>query len=431
MISSTWLGGDSDVTATENTTADTSSLYVCGACYVVKDELEDGVNRTRHGLICDSCLESMITCDRCGGLCRSQDVEEFDGESFCQPCARRVLRTCGECDQVMAVDDALHVYGGGVICENCADSGCYRTCDSCATLVSEEDTTYSRRDDSVYCPDCRPCRSSERSGSDYILPYHAGHPNGLKFYGGAGVIHYGAELEVNSRDENEDAEMVMDALGDRVHLEEDGSLINGFEIISQPHTLAAHRGLWPKLFKTGMGELYVEGTNVGMHVHIQKSYLGTMQIARMVHFINRDENAAFVSAVAGRSPTDYCYRTKKKLRHYDVSEAHHYDAVNVKNKTVEIRIFKSVTKEKLFFKNLEFVDALVHFCIDRSVRQLLYTDFCKWLDTRTPKDTFCPCCDKSWKQYPALTEFLAGKGYVVRKDKIAKAPGAKEISACA
>jgi len=100
-----------------------------------------------------------------------------------------------------------------------------------------DDLRYSESREESYCSDCLP----DEHVHDYSYKPSA------RFYGGAGVIHYGIELEVSTDKDNADA--VLDALGgdneSHVYLKEDCSISDdGFEIVTHPHTLAAHRDLW-------------------------------------------------------------------------------------------------------------------------------------------------------------------------------------------
>lgn len=247
---------------------------------------------------------------------------------------------------------------------------------------------------------------------------------------------FGVEAEVEvlgvEKDPSLRAKMAVNAmrsLGNNfVVIKHDGSLgnngLNGFEIVTGPCDLAAHRAKWPLLEKMdGIGTLRAWDTETcGMHVHASKSNLTTLQVGRLLTFINAPENKRFVEAVAGRSATKYCRLLKKKLSDSLHPEQGGYDetrrvAINVQNKeTIEFRIFRGTARPKHILRNLEFCDAIISFCLpgDRSFREL--TDYL----------AFIQFCSGRRKEWPLFNEWLEFHD-LARKRKMAPGKTAGEI----
>ena len=143
-------------------------------------------------------------------------------------------------------------------------------------------------------------------------------------------------------------------------VKEDGSLgTGGAELVSIPLSLIEHRTHgWRNVFKAAAihGAESASTTTCGIHVHINRSALTSWQIGGLLVFINSETCADLIEHVAQRSPTQYCQRKPKKFGEHNYSK---YELVNVKEHTVEIRMFRGNMREDRMLKNLEFCHALV------------------------------------------------------------------------
>jgi len=237
-------------------------------------------------------------------------------------------------------------------------------------------------------------------------------------------LQFGIELEVqipSDKNINTKIAMIRELLPDFVICKHDGSLLKregwtGFEIVSVPATIEQHKEQWPKLLGTKHGLVSWKTGDCGMHVHITRAALTALQIGRIVKFVNSPDNGALIMMVAGRYSTVYSTILDKKITEactinrdrYDGTNRlligpapqtgdHNFDrrqAVNLINpNTVEIRIFRGNMKLESFFKNLEFVAALVEFCRNASNSGLNSTEFFRFVDINR-------------RQYPYLTRFF-------------------------
>jgi hypothetical protein len=95
--------------------------------------------------------------------------------------------------------------------------------------------------------------------------------------------------------------------------------------------------------------------------------LSFLQLAKLVEFINREENKQYITHVAGRKPNTYCILQKennisvvgRSLNNNIETFGVRHVGLNLTNKnTVEFRMFAATTSLDVFQKNIEFVVAL-------------------------------------------------------------------------
>jgi hypothetical protein len=86
-----------------------------------EDVIEDGNHCTNSSgdPLCDSCAENYVECN-CGESVHEQDVNEFDGEYFCEGCYDEAVMCCPSCDYEMHRDDAQWSDRyGDYLCDSC------------------------------------------------------------------------------------------------------------------------------------------------------------------------------------------------------------------------------------------------------------------------------------------------------------------------
>lgn len=179
--------------------------------------------------------------------------------------------------------------------------------------------------------------------------------------------------------------------GSKVFFENDGSISNGFEIISQPMGLDKHRELWGWLNDKDMtkGLRSHNTTTCGLHVHVSRAGLSKLQIAKIVAFVNSPDNESLIRAVARRYAEGYCRIKTKKIGQSAQSDDR-YEAVNiVPSKTIEFRIFKGSLKYESVMAAIEFSNAVVDFCAraKTSINDLKADKFLEFINDEATNDT--------------------------------------------
>ena len=188
---------------------------------------------------------------------------------------------------------------------------------------------------------------------------------------------------------------------DELFFEYDGSLDDGFEIISQPHTEKAFWQREPEfrkmlsILKKAGYHSHDAGT-CGLHLHISKSYFGDTEqkqnfnIAKIYKFY--DEYWSDIKIASRRRDTCYCdlnklesrnvmHKSDKKevdkvhewthqadmdKRTHHHSSSHHVALNNSHDETFEIRLGRGTLNEASFFSWIDLTLTLVHNCTKSS-----------------------------------------------------------------
>ena len=182
-----------------------------------------------------------------------------------------------------------------------------------------------------------------------------------------------------------------DHLAGHALMKDDGSISNGFEIVSRPASYTKHLINYES-FLDGLPEWIHPHKSCGMHVHISRTGFTQLGAGKLTEFINRKDNKDFITLIAGRDRTNYqsgdsTYDLKKP---YQISQDHgyaeRYNYVNLNNrKTIELRMFASPKNLNEFKVRMQFVKAMISYCqpgvLTGTLReQTSFGSFVKWLD---------------------------------------------------
>lgn len=175
--------------------------------------------------------------------------------------------------------------------------------------------------------------------------------------------------------------------GEYCFFERDGSIGDGFEMVTQPAGLDVHRerlALFLNNPQLKMGFRSHEGGACGLHVHVGREFLTQGQIYRVQSFLNDVRNEALIRSIARRYDNNYC-RFKPHMAKFTIHGKHsteRYEALNVTNaETIEFRIFRGSLRYESVMAALEFVNSLLTFCTpgEVSLTQFTAIGFKQWL----------------------------------------------------
>lgn len=189
---------------------------------------------------------------------------------------------------------------------------------------------------------------------------------------------FGTEVETQGPDSNS---RYVYPMRDLWHLERDASIGQGFEMISQPMSLAyvkAHKEELESMFTnlSDNGQRAHDARNCGLHVHINRSAFknnrSIQRLKAMVHGMRHE-----MEKFARRCNSNYYsyYGLSSRFDYDEVDRIHdsgHSVAVNSRGNqsgdknTVEIRIFKSTLNITTYLATLEFVSNLVTIANDET-----------------------------------------------------------------
>ena len=204
------------------------------------------------------------------------------------------------------------------------------------------------------------------------------------------TVYLGCELEYETNNRNRAQLAVGKLMHGHALMKSDGSIRNGFEIVTCPATLDIHLDIFKKFYDNIPPDLKIE-KNVGMHVHISRKPLSQLTLGKMTEFLNRPENKLFIAFIAGRTDNQYARMDSGRNVTYawrNKNGGDRYNALNLNNQnTVEVRLFATPMNYKEFASRLQFVQALVDYCMPAQSNESLkkqthYETFMGWLSNR-------------------------------------------------
>ena len=332
-----------------------------------------------------------FVCSYCGQTFDKEHIHEFDGEHFCEDCLNQKTVVCDNCqERIWRYDAQITSYTN--LCQHCFDNY-YTNCEDCGALIHNDDAYYEDDDDYPHCHDCYEKRMI------YPIKGYNYKPE-PRFYG-SGNLFLGVELEVDKGGENDDNAQVLlsiaNTIGERIYCKHDGSLEEGFEIVSHPMTLGYHTNEmnWNKVFNEAisMGYRSHQTQTCGLHIHVSKNAFGDtydeqeQTVGRVVFFVEKHWNEIvkfsrrtidnlnrWSARYATISSTDEETYTKAKNRYLG-----RYVAVNLENSnTIEFRIFRGSLNHNTFLATLQFVDEICNLAINMSngeIEGMSWSDF--------------------------------------------------------
>ena len=309
------------------------------------------------------------------------DFEQIEGEDRCTNCAEKIYdesggrdnwRSCDACNDIQYFDNMVS-WNRSLYCQYCYDNNVY-DCEDCGTQYWDGDG--------------HNCPEDEDESSIHSYSYRPS-----PYFFGKGQYYLGFELEVEARNSSryEGAELVQGVLGSHAYMKDDGSLNDGFEIVTHPHTLDAYKkdfdwDFIPKLKSEGFRSWNTE--TCGLHVHVSRTAFGSGEtpwgradrdqiiLKRQAHELRFMkliyDNQRQVERIAGRSSNHYATfgdkgRLVDKVKYGNQSNGR-YSAINTENDmTLEVRVFKGSLRKERVLSALEFVTASVEYTRDLKV----------------------------------------------------------------
>ena len=361
--------------------------HCCGAVLTEGDTESGRLFMDSHGNIyCRSCSEEVFECIDCHNTYHENEMEYIHPEGYvCHGCLSDNWTRCDDCDEYYRNGDLNEIETTNSwrsVCSNCLDD--YYQCENCGHYVHCNDVCFDD-DDVPYCEDCY--RGEENS---MIHNYHYSDDPAynMEYLGEEtrqNVLLMGVELEVENRFGDSwrkvqvAAGEVHDVIGeDYTTLCTDGSLVNGFEIISCPANLNHHKKTLH--WKEGLEKLVElgyrshDGGHCGLHVHIDRKYFETqdMEEVEAKFFISFRNNLEWLKAFSRRRNYEYCRPNGygddevENISKFSAppdkawlkrkKDSRRYVAVNFNpDDTIEIRIFRGTLKYETFIATLELV----------------------------------------------------------------------------
>lgn len=364
----------------------TVRCHCCGA----EIEVTDSTPCFEGKYFCDEeCYDNEVThCDKCGELMWRDDSYTCEGDILCESCADEHTFICDHCEERFYTRDMVSD-GNISLCEYCFSNRYYR-CHNCGDIICEDDACW--YDEDPYCESCYDDIRDNAPIHDYSYkPNPIFHGNGKRFFG--------VELEIDGAGEyDNNAEKLLDIANtdaDHIYIKHDGSIDDGFEIVSHPMTLEYHKDKmpWNEVMKKAVSLDYRshQTDTCGLHVHVNRSSFGETvdeqetNIAKVLFFIELHWNEIVKFTRRSTSKINewasrYGYESNpKKLLDKAKGSRMRYAAVNLMNSnTIEFRVFRGTLKYNTFIATLQFVNKLCDIacdCDESMINDMSWLDF--------------------------------------------------------
>lgn len=347
--------------------------------------------------------ETTYVCSECGAKLTPEEMHEFEGQVYCEDCLDDLTVLCDCCSRRIFRDDA-EGNDSITLCARCYEDR-YTTCDECGCLIPNGDVYYDDDSDYAYCESCF------RKAKERPIHSYSYKPEPI-FYGSESDLYMGVELEIDKGGElDEKAEQLLNLANysdERIYCKHDGSLHDGFEVVSHPMTLDYHikKMNWKELFEKAV-EMHYASHNTctcGFHIHCSRDAFGEDNatqdscIGRLIYFVEKhwDELVRFsrrsadaLDRWAARYATisNTAQETYKKAKDKRMGR---YVAINLENyETVEFRMFRGTLRYETFIATLQLVAEICATAIaltDGQMESLSWSEFVSRIDQeRSPE----------------------------------------------
>lgn len=368
---------------------------ICSVCST-EDAIDNLCTTEYDSLVCNDCV---MTCQWCHTIGSTNDsFNTVDGNDiWCEDCIDRRAHWCERCEEYNS-DMSYYISDRGEYwCTECSDS-CAYWCEDC---------------DEYNADGCDRCSDEPTSDDGVRLIHDYNYRPDAIFHSTKDDerLFFGIEIEVEARGNlRESAEYAhqLESM-DLAYLKHDGSLNNGFEIVTHPMSHDYFKNEAGDFFaiiedlrsKQGIQVKSWDTRTCGLHIHISRT--GFSSGSHMHRFLNLVySNPKFYSDLAGRTSdqwakfTDiirrdyardkegnripdensgygYLIDTKRTFMHKldDNRGSDRYSAVNTLNReTLEMRIFRGTVNGDTIKAQLDLAHASVEYTRNLTVQDV-------------------------------------------------------------
>ena len=337
-------------------------------------------------------MTETFTCCHCGQEYPLENRVMVGDDALCERCANEETVICSRCGERVYRDDNAGDENTP-LCQPCYDRH-YTSCERCGRIIHVDDAYY--EDDDEDYPLCYNCHTHVRRNKMIEDYYYKPEP----LFRGDGSRYFGVELEIDGAGEDDaSARKVMEIANgnglENLYCKHDGSLDDGFEMVTHPMTLEYHMKEmpWAEILREAirLGYTSHQANTCGLHVHVNRDAFGESEaeqdsvIARILYFFEKNWEELL----------KFSRRTQKQLRRWadryglkehpkqvlDIAKGsqERYTCVNLTNyHTVEFRMFRGTLKWNTLIATLQLLDRIcdVAICLsDEELQDLSWTTF--------------------------------------------------------
>ena len=283
------------------------------------------------------------TCRHCGETILTTPIW-MNESPLCESCAEETTMLCSHCGERIWRDDNAGDESTP-LCQDCYDRH-YTNCHNCGDIIRISQTYYA-------------CESDGNAAEVMSIANGCGLEN--------------------------------------LYCKHDGSLDDGFEMVTHPMTLAYHQAEmpWAAILQKAvqMGYTSHQAGTCGLHVHVNRNAFGETEaqqdavIARILYFFEKNWEELLKFSRRTHHQLDqwaarYGYKDQpKELLDHAKKSAHagRYTSVNLTNKnTIEFRIFRGTLKYNTLIATLQLLDRICDvalFMSDEELKAMSWTTF--------------------------------------------------------
>lgn len=226
-----------------------------------------------------------VECESCGDSIVEGDAFDFHGEVLCQGCWDDKTFECERCDERALREQSCEVEGD-TVCESCAEESA--SCEDCGNAFWTDNLQ--EHHGNMYCNRCY-----EEQGSS-LREF-----SGRRELKGAGRG-IGVEIEVSEQDQADHEDAEEDYKWTAV---EDGSVEDGIEYNSPILHESNYEEEVKQFCTTRLKQARVD-CSCGLHVHLDCSDVGWLELANVFRYCKRYERYFFSLMPKSRQNNSYC-----------------------------------------------------------------------------------------------------------------------------
>ena len=355
----------------------TDCAFTCNDCETTYATNSMGYSNIGGDVYCWDCSS---TCERCEDGVRNDDTHTVGDSYWCEYCWENYSFNCTNCSNTYDQDSGYNYVDDCSYCEDCYNDNCYY-CDDCDESFMNHSPCECRDDDDER-PLGRCCMAIQRGR--FVHDYNCKPAPNFKGTSKHNM-YLGFELEMEFRhDPSQVARHVSTELDGIAYLKHDGSINNGFELVTHPHTHQAYRDhsklLWDTIetLRSTHGARSWDTDTCGLHIHLSREgFSSGAHLHRFIAFVYK--NAPHMMKFAGRKSRfarfndvytfdEYdrpVFSIKHKVGKPDEYSSERYSAVNTQNpNTIELRFFKGTMKTSGVLSALDLAQAMVEYTRD-------------------------------------------------------------------
>jgi hypothetical protein len=341
---------------------DEDNIIICANC---GEEPEESYHEHEGEHYCEDCFSNLFFyCERCQEYAPRDEMNTYNNDEYCCDSCLDNLYKCEDCEEYFT---SYYMNHDNEYCDSCWEN--YNICSECDEVLSDDDT-YWDDNNNAYCSDCYRDQSVIHDYSFKPYPeFHRSKNNILEQV-------FGVELEVDKGDNKTDCAKDLNNYSDNedlFYLKNDGSLDDGFEIVTHPCSLNFFKTEFPwnditRTCKDYDFQSHDAGT-CGLHIHTNRDFFGKddeeqeKNISKLLFlFNNLWNNMVTFSRRTNKQLSDWAKRYQEKDADNLLIEgktSNRYMSINLQNsKTIEFRIFRGTLNVDTIIASIQLISLL-------------------------------------------------------------------------